>query len=330
MHDVQLMDAFLQRARQRDLSVVLPEGHDPRIIRAARRLKDEGIARPIVLGSPEALERAAAEAQCALEGIEAIDAAKSDDRERYAQEYSARRRLSENVARRMVKRPLIYGGMLVATGRADAMVAGVAHATALVIQAGALTVGYAPGIRTISSFFLMIVPEWNGRQDVPLIFADCAVNIAPTSEQLADIATASFESAQRLIGGQPRVAMLSFSTLGSAAHEGVDRVVRACALASERLPRGLIDGEFQADAAIVPEVAARKVKTGSPVAGNANVLIFPDLGSGNIAYKLTQYLARAHAIGPVLQGFSKPISDLSRGASVDDVVATSAIVLAMA
>ncbi len=330
MLDVKLMDAFVQRARQRDLSVVLPEGQDPRIVRAARRLKDDGIARPIVLGSPEALGRAAKEAECSLEGITLVDYTASDDLEVYVQQYAARRRLPERVARRMVRRPLILGGMMAAAGQADAMVAGVAHATAIVIQAGALTVGYAPGIRTISSFFLMIVPELNGRRDVPLIFADCAVNIAPTSEQLADIATASCESAQKLIGGEPRVAMLSFSTLGSAAHEEVDRVVRARDLAAERLPGGVVDGEFQADAAIVPEVAARKVKTDSTVAGNANVLIFPDLGSGNIAYKLTQYLARAHAIGPVLQGFSKPISDLSRGASVEDIVATSAIVLAMA
>jgi phosphate acetyltransferase len=210
------------------------------------------------------------------------------------------------------------------------MVAGVAHATATVIQAGALTVGYAPGIETASSFFLMVLPHFQGRENWPMVFADCAVNVAPTPAQLADIALASHASAQRLLDEQPRVALLSYSTRGSAADQHVDKVIAALEIARQRAPDALIDGEFQADAALVPGVAAKKVRDPSPVAGQANVLIFPDLGAGNIAYKLTQYLAGAHAIGPFLQGFAKPISDLSRGATADDIVATTAVVLAMA
>jgi phosphate acetyltransferase len=228
----------------------------------------------------------------------------------------------------MVKRPLFWGGMMVALGDADTMVAGVAHATATVIQAGALTVGYAPGIETPSSFFLMIVPSRANELERVLVFADCAVNIAPTPAQLADIAMASCKSALRLLPEEPRVALLSFSTHGSAAHEAVDKVVATLNIVRSKAPSMLVDGELQADAALVPSVAQRKLKQPSHVAGRANVLIFPDLNAANISYKLTQYLAGAKAIGPFLQGFAKPISDLSRGASDSDIVSTSVVCLA--
>jgi len=205
------------------------------------------------------------------------------------------------------------------------MVAGILNATATVIQAAAVTVGYAPGIQTASSFFLMVLPSYSGRTDVPLIYADCAVNIQPTAEQLADIALTTEATATQLLDQPPRVALLSFSTTGSGAHADAEKVRRALTLIRSRRPDARIDGEFQADTALCARVAQKKLKRASTVAGDANVLVFPDLDAGNIAYKLTQYLAGAQAIGPILQGFAKPVSDLSRGASVDDVVATSVI-----
>jgi len=322
------MQKFLEGAREKGGTVVLPEGQDERIVAAARRLADDGVARPIVLGKSDKIDAAATSAGVSLDGIETLDPAASDRLESFAESYRQGRDISEGVARRMVKRPLYYGGMMVAQGLADTMVAGVANPTAMVIQAGVLTVGLAEGIDTPSSFFLMILPEFQGEKDKMFIYADCAVNIAPTAAQLADIALASENSARRLLDQEPRVALLSFSTQGSASHEQVDKVTQALTTIRDRAGHLHIDGEFQLDTAIIPAVAAKKVKKPSAVVGQANVLVFPDLNAGNIAYKLTQYMAGASAIGPFLQGFAKPISDLSRGASVDDIVATTAICLA--
>jgi phosphate acetyltransferase len=326
-----IIQTFIERAKRRPRTLVLPEGNDERTMLAARRLLDDGIASPILLGNPDELTDSAARIGTSLDGIDTIDPERSDKLEAYAQSYLAGRPSANvKVAQRLLRKHLFYGGMMVKTGDAQAMIAGVANPTARVIEAGLMTVGLTAGINTPSSFFLMIVPEFQGETDKPFIYADCAVNIDPGPAELADIALASAATYMRLFREEPRVALLSFSTKGSAHHPHVDKVTKALLIAREQAPGLAIDGELQVDSALIASVAAAKVKGESAVAGKANVLIFPDLDAGNIAYKLTQYMAGAKAIGPVLQGFAKPISDLSRGATADDIIATAAIVLAQA
>jgi len=319
------MDNIIQKAKANKKKIVLPEGTEPRTLKAAEIVLKEGIADLVLLGKEEEIREKAKGLD--ISKAEIVDPEKSPNLERYAKEYYELRKnkgMTEEEAERLMKDPMYYGCMMVKLGDVDGMVSGAIHATADVFRPAFQIIKTAPNVKVVSSAFIMEVPECKYGSDGVFIFADCAINPNPTAEELAAIAIASAHTAKVLAGIEPKVAMLSFSTKGSANHELVDKVKRATEIAKELAPDLLIDGELQVDAAIVKEVGELKAP-GSPVAGQANVLIFPDLQAGNIGYKLVQRLAKANAIGPISQGLAKPVNDLSRGCSVEDIVNVIAI-----
>lgn len=323
-----LEERLRRAAGAKRFRVVLPEGGDERVLTAAVALARLGFVRPVVLGEPMAVQALAGGLGLALDGVEVLDPEAPGPLDRLAAAQARRRPdTAEAVARRMARKPLFHAGMMLAEGEADAMVAGATCTTARVLEAAMLTIGLADGVGTASSCFLMSVPASPGGSARTLVFADCAVNVQPDAEALADIGIASAESLRVLVGEEPAVAFLSFSTHGSARHAAAERIRAAAGIARQRRPDLAIDGELQVDAALSPRAAALKLGDPGPVAGRANVLVFPDLDAANIGYKLVQYLAGAEAHGPLLQGFARPVADLSRGASVRDIVQTALLTL---
>ncbi len=315
-----LLNSVREKAKKLQKTIVLAEGEEPRVITAAAKVQAEGIAKVILLGNPEVIAKKCPGAN--LDGIKIIDIA-AVDKEPYAEtlyELRKARGIDMDAARKLVNDPLYFGVLMVKRGEADGMVAGSINATGDVLRPALQIIKTAPGIKTVSSCFIMVLDKNSkyGENGI-LVFGDCAVNPNPDAQQLADIAIASAGSAAAIAGISPKVALLSYSTKGSAKGELVDKVTAALELVKANRPDIQIDGELQADAALVPVVADLKAP-GSTVAGKANVLIFPDLQAGNIGYKLVQRLAGAEAIGPICQGFNKPVNDLSRGCSSEDVV----------
>jgi phosphate acetyltransferase len=316
-----LMNGILAKARSLKKTIVLPDATDERTIQAARILSDQGIVQPILIGKTAAIQEQAKKTGTQLNGVRIVDPEHSERLSDFSHVLFNLRKskgLQFAEAQQTMKIPLYFGAMMVREGLADGSVAGSLSTTGDVLRAGIQVIGLAENITVVSSFFLMVFPQQ------VFSFADCAVVPDPTPEQLADIGISTADNHRRLTGDTPRVAMLSFSSKGSASHPLVEKVQKATGIFKLKRPDILVDGEIQLDTAIVPRIAQAKAP-GSPVGGHANVLIFPDLNAGNIGYKLAQRLAGAEAIGPVVQGLRKPAFDLSRGCSVNDIVNVGAI-----
>ena len=321
-----MVDDIKKKAQSKLMTIVLPEGDEPRTVQAAKIIKDDGLANPVLLGSKTAVEKTAKDTNTDISGIEIIDPATSPKAENYAKELFELRKakgVTEEDAAKLVQDVMYYGIMMVKTGDADGLVSGAVHTTGDMLRPALQLIKTKPGIKVVSSSFLMDCPNKNLGHNGLLVYADCVVMPNPTADELAEIGISAADTAKRLCGiEKPKVAFLSFSTKGSAKHELVTKVQQAVAKAHELAPDLCLDGEMQFDAALVPEIGASKAP-GSPVAGHANVLIFPDLQAGNIGYKITQRIGGAECFA-VLQGLAKPCNDLSRGCSVEDIVNTVA------
>ncbi|WP_426349302.1 phosphate acetyltransferase [Alloiococcus sp. CFN-8] len=324
---MELMKKIWEAAKSDKKRIVLPEGEEERNLLASQEITKLGLANVILVGNEDIIKTNAQNLKVNLEGIEIVDPEKSDKLETYVNGFYELRKnkgMTIEKADKIVRDPLYFATMMVKVGDADGLVSGAIHTTGDLLRPGLQIIKTAPGVSVVSSFFIMLIPGSQYGDEGMLLFSDCAVNPNPTAEQLASISIATAETAKKLFNMEANVAMLSFSTMGSADHELVEKVRTATELAKTQRPDLNIDGELQLDAAIVPKVASQKAPH-SPVAGKANVLIFPDLQAGNIGYKLVQRFANAEAIGPVCQGFAKPINDLSRGCSVEDIVNVVAI-----
>ncbi len=326
-----LLDEIKSKAAARNKTIVLCEGEDERVVRAAAQITKEGIAKIVLIGNAAECKKVAPDAD--LTGVTLIDPLTSDKTEEYARIlYEARKAkgMTEEQAKEQAKDRTMFGALMLKAGDVDGYVSGACHSTANTLRPGLQVVKTAAGIKTVSSCFIMIAPDKSNpyNPDGVAVFADCAINIEPTAEQLADIAVTSAKTAKDIAGIEPRVAMLSFSTKGSGNDDkftqSVPKVQQATALAKAAAPELKLDGEFQFDAAVAPEVGKLKAPD-SKVAGNANVFVFPNINAGNIGYKIAQRFGGYMAIGPVCQGFAKPLNDLSRGCNVDDIVATVAV-----
>ena len=316
-----------KRAGEKQRTIVLCEGEDKRVVEAAQRCIEEGVAKIILLGKESEIKAANPDAD--LTGVEIVNPATSPKLEEYANllyELRKAKGMTEEQAKEQAKDTTFFGALMLKSGDADGLVSGACHSTANTLRPGLQIIKTAPGVKSVSSFNLMIAPAGGNKymDDDVLVFADCGLNPTYTSEGLAECALATAESAKAIAGINPCVAMLSFSTMGSAKHDNVTLVQEATRIAKEKAPELALDGELQFDAALVPEVAAIKAPK-SAVAGHANVFIFPDLQSGNIGYKIAERLGGFQAVGPICQGFAKPLNDLSRGCKASDIVLAVAI-----
>ena len=321
------IEEIKQRAKTQIKTIVLPEATDIRILKAAETVKQEGYAKTILIGDEEQVRKIAKHNTIDIEGIKIIDPLKSERTQEYAQKLFELRKakgLTEEQAQKLVLDPVYFGMMMVKNEDADGLVSGACHSTSDTLRPALQILKTAPNTKLVSAFFVIVVPNCEYGSNGTFIFADSGLNEEPNSDALSEIAISSSKSFEQLVGEKAKVAMLSYSTYGSAHSASTEKVIEATKLVREKAPEILVDGELQLDAAIIPEVAEFKAK-GSPLKGEANVLVFPDLGAGNIGYKLAQRLAKAEAYGPLCQGIAKPVNDLSRGCSASDVAGVIAI-----